>query len=189
MNVGGLLSKFAYVVDLMDDFGLDVLCVSETRLTEHTMMQQLCSSNNLTHVGSIRPASDDTYRPTVGGGIALLARKGVRLTPTVDSPRGGICARVQIPGREAFMVIGVYMPPTSAKRKQWRPELLSWIAATYKIVSRRCRRTVILGDFNSLPRRTTWFTWRRYGKRCASWESQTRCCACCADSRHHAQRE
>ena len=148
VNTGGLLSSFAYILELIDDFSLDVLVVSETRLHDRRVLGQLCRQHGLGHVGLLRPADDDSYRSCAGGGLAVLARKGVILQPLSRCAKGALAIRVQAPRVEPFAVIAAYVPPLSAARK-WRPELFGWICDEYKRLTNLYRRVVIAGDLNS----------------------------------------
>ena len=115
-------------------------------------MAALARAHAIRFVSVLRPTADaqQVRVPAVGGGVAFLAPKAsTRIELESQCPKGAVAVVVHANDCEPFAAIGVYLPPSSATRAHWRPELCAWVVATYRRLRARYRRVLVMGDVNA----------------------------------------
>ena len=123
----------------------------ETRLKDNIVLAAKCRALRLSFASVVRPSDGGAgLSPSSGGGVAVIAvDPRVRLTLESTCAKGALSVIARRPGAAAVAVIGCYLPPTTARRAHWRPELLEWIADEYQRLRRRYATVVIAGDINA----------------------------------------
>lgn len=136
-------------MSLFSGYRLDLLWLAETRDTDHSVSQFLFRSHGFVYIPVLRPSTGTGAAARVGGGGGFLVRKGgAEVSVTAINHKGALSVTVRPRGAEAFAAIGVYLPPASASRRQWRGQLLLWVIDEYRRLKRRHRLVIVLGDFN-----------------------------------------
>ena len=132
-------------------YGAGLVVCPETRVKDNIVLAAKCRARGLAFVSVARPTGGDAvFSPSVGGGVAVVAvDPRLRLTMASSCAKGAVSVVVHIPGAVPFAIIGCYLPPTTTRRKEWRPELLAWMADEYRRLRRVHATVVIAGDFNA----------------------------------------
>ena len=84
----------------------------------------------------------------VGGGVGILARAGISITRSSFCIKGGISISGETREGSCFGVIGLYLPPPSSRRSDWREDILSWATLEYEHLEKTLELVVIAGDLN-----------------------------------------
>jgi hypothetical protein len=130
---------------------LDLLWLAETRDTDHGVTQHLFRTHDFVYIPVLRPTAGTATgaHAQVGGGGGFVVRKGgADVVTEAINHKGALYVSARPRGGEPFAAIGVYLPPTSASRRDWRDELLLWTVNEYRRLQRTHRIVVVLGDFN-----------------------------------------
>jgi hypothetical protein len=108
-----------------------------------------CHLSDLAAPGGARKLHSLLGSNSPGGGLAILSRSGVKLTEMRHDPRGALSVSGTNAAGCTFAVIGVYIPPTSSARKEWRAPLFEWVKQEYRRLTPLFSTVLIGGDFNT----------------------------------------
>ncbi len=156
INTGGLENHAPEIFELLTSGTFDVIVSPETRITSTWTLQAMARPLGITvkhlarqrHTSDLAPsgvAAGPSPAPlsrvsaknlmgsnSPGGGVAILSRPGVSLTSLRHDPRGALSVCGTNAAGCPFAIIGVYVPPATSGRKEWRAPLLAWIGQEYK---------------------------------------------------------
>ena len=106
LNINGLRSHHDEIKMLLNDKGIHVLALNETKLDASVPKE-------LTEISGFQEKRLD--RTCNGGGVALYVRDSIKMTQRDDVPSEGLellCVEISPPKSKPFLVVAWYRPPS-----------------------------------------------------------------------------
>src|SRR5207247_5774194 len=147
-NVRGLMnpSKQLQLLDAFNHKHLDILGLSETKLSSNASLHDFKNTNNISSWWSHHPSRQ------VSGGVGLIIRQPLALhVQKITKWRGRVIYADLYFTRHHFRIINTYVPPASAHNRQERKDTHEYLKSLLLSTLSSSIICILMGDLNVCP--------------------------------------
>ena len=136
LNINGLRSHHDEIKLLLNDKGIHILVLNETKLDGSVPKE-------LTEISGYQQQRLD--RTCNGGGVSLYVRDSIKMTPMLDVPSEGLellCVEISPPKSKPFLVVAWYRPPNDPV------DSFNKLEKALAFLDKEGKEIILLGDTN-----------------------------------------